>query len=928
MTDAASVKAFIDKWERNTVNERGSAAEHFVDLCRLLGFPTPNESDPEVYRFEKPLTKLGGGGGFADVWHKDRFAWEYKGKGKNLQAAYQQLSLYAGDLGNPPVLVVCDIARYEVYISFTGFKTRVEKFTNADLANQSTRKLLYTIFTDPDQLKPVAPPDSVTKRAAERFADVARFLEKRGFAPAEIAHFFMKVLFSLFVEDIKILPRELLTQSLKDSIFNPAEFPERAKALFQVMRTGGYIPGNPKIPRFNGWLFDDDTVLPLNADEVQFLADAARLDWSQIEPTIFGTLFERSLDPGKRSQLGAHYTSREDILLIVEPVVMTPLRRDWEQTRTAVEALRAQMETATGATRQRLRSQAETAIFDFMERLSKVKVLDPACGSGNFLYVALLQMKELEYEVVSYAIDAELTAPEYVVTPMQFYGLEKNLFAAELAQVVVWIGYLQWRHTKGLSDYQEPILQTLENNIKGGDAILGVDQQGNLIEPEWPAVDFIIGNPPFLGSKKLRGELGDVYFDGLRQLYAERVPGGMDLVMYWFERAREQLIDGRVRRVGLLSTNSIRQQRNRVVLQRIKESGDLFLAWSDRPWILDGAAVRVSMVGFDDGSESIRLLDGVHVQQINADLTASLDTASVQRLDENTDIAFMGNIKVGPFDLSRVQAAEMLAQSNPSGRLNSDVIRPLANGEDITDAPRDEWIIDFGPSMPEEEAKLYEAPYAYVEQHVKPERLKNNRASYRRLWWIHGEPRPAMWRALSDKQRYAVTVLVAKHRLFAWLPVNVSPAARLIVFAREDDYFFGVLHSRGHELWAIRMGGRHGVGNDTTYNISTCFLTYPFPWPPGKEPIGDPRVEAIAEAARALVAYRDAWLAAAPSKEATLTNLYNKRPLELDQAHRKLDEAVFAAYGWPVDLSNEEILSRLLALNLERAAAGGGAEGE
>ena len=272
-------------------------------------------------------------------------------------------------------------------------------------------------------------------------------------------------------------------------------------------------------------------------------------------------------------------------------------------------------------------------------------------------------------------------------------------------------------------------------------------------------------------------------------------------------------------------------------------------------------------------------------------------------------------------------AQEMLAAPlNPNGRPNSDVVRPWVNGMDITRRPRGMWIIDFGVDMPEEQSALYEQPYQYVRQHVLPTRRKNKRASYRERWWIHMEPRPAMREAIASLDRYVATPRVAKHRLFVWVPARTLPDSRLYVFAREDDYFFGVLHSRVHEVWALATSSRHGDGSEggrPTYNNTTCFETFPLPWPPGQEPVDDPRVEAIAAAARELVALRERWLDPAGASERelkrrTLTNLYNARPTWLDLAHRRLDAAVLAAYGWPADLGGEALLERLLALNLAR----------
>jgi hypothetical protein len=923
---AAAAAAFVEKWERNRLNENAAAKEHFGDLCRLLGQPTPNEADPlgTFYRFEKPLTKVGGRAGFADVWHQDRFAWEYKSKGKypDLMAAYRQLLLYKEDLDNPPILAACDIANYEVHIAFTGYKTRVERFTNDQIRTLRVRDLLHLILTDPEQLRPAERAETVTEEAAARFATVAQFLERRGFHPSRIAPFFMKLVFAFFAEDMRLLPGDLMTKHLEASIFNPAEFPARMRALFQTMHTGGYF-GLAKVPRFNGGLFADDDVLPLTVDEIQYLAAAAKLDWREVEPSIFGTLFERSLDPQKRGQIGAHYTSERDIQLIVEPVLMAPLRREWAEVKAAAEALRPVWEASNGAARQRLQNRMEGPLFDFLDRLAQVRVLDPAAGSGNFLYVALKALKDLEKEVLIYATGVGLTQPELAVSPAQLYGIEKNPFAAELAQVAIWIGYLQWKHANGLPDLHEPILQTLDT-IQCRDAVLDFDAQGQPIEPTWPAADVIVGNPPFLGGKRLRMELGDKYVDDMFVPYNGRVPREADLVCYWFERSRTLIEQGRVRRVGLLATNSIRQQQNRHVLSQIKSTGEIFMAWSDRPWILDGAAVRVSIIGFDMGEEPSCTLNGLPTQAINPDLTGDLNLTGARRLYENFNIAYMGDTLLGPFDIDNDTAQNMLAvRGNLNGRHNRDVVRPWYNGLDITRRPRNMWVIDFGVDMPEEEAALYEAPFEYVRRLVKPIRDTARYEKERKYWWIHRRPAPDMRSALNGLSRYIATVIVAKHRLFSWVPVSVLADHRLFVFARDDDYCFGVLHSKLHETWSLKTGST--LEDRPSYSSITCFETFPFPWPPGHEPHDDPRVTSIATAARDLVTVRDAWLAGSGDpdlllEKRTLTTLYNIRPDWLDEAHWQLDTAVLDAYGWPHDLSDEEILARLLALNLERAA--------
>ena len=918
-----SPKQFAEKWAAVSANERAVAQAHFLDLCTLLGIPAPydNPAMQAEYRFEQPLAKSGGGAGLADVWHAGKFVWEYKTKGRSLDDAYRQLLLYKGDLGNPPVLVVCDIERYVLRVEYTGTPTRTFAFTNADLENATTRELLRDALTHPERLKPADTTVSITQEAAQKLVQVARLLEQR-YPPEQVAHFFMKLLFALFAEDIYLLPDTLLSDNLRAAIQQPATIQARLRGLFHAMDTGG-IFGASLLPRFNGSLFADDLVLDLHADELQLLADAAKLDWSAVEPSIFGTLFERALDPAKRSQLGAHYTSEADIRLIVEPVLMQPLRREWAQVQADVQEL-----LASRARRDRL--QAEVLIEEFMQRLAALRVLDPACGSGNFLYVALKQLKDLEQEVGNVAEGLGLARPPLGVEPTHFYGIEKNPFAAELAQVVLWIGYWQWRRTNGYWDAPEPILQPLTTIVQR-DAILHIAEDDTPTAPDWPPADVIIGNPPFLGGKFLRRELDDTYVSTLFQVYDGRVPHEADLVCYWFEQARAQMKAGNVQRVGLLATNSIRGGANREVLKRIKQDGDIFMAWSDRPWLLEGAAVRVSMVGFDDGTEQERTLDGQPVQAINADLTDTIDITSAARLAENANLSFMGDTKQGAFDIDNETAQMMLNTQNVSGKSNADVIVPWINGLDITRRPRNMWIIDFGLDITEAEAQQYELPYTYIQMHVKPKREQNYRSWYRDEWWIHYAPRPEMRATIQPLSRFIVTPTLSKHRLFVWVYHPTLPDHQLIATAREDDYFFGVLHSRIHEIWALRMGT--SLGPTPRYTPTTCFETFPFPYPPGQEPADDPHVAAIGAAAAALNEWREAWLNPPdlPPKELakrTLTNLYNARPDDLTARHATLDAAVAAAYGWEWPLSDEEILTRLLALNTARAGVGrGGHEG-
>ena len=926
---------FIERWKASKLSERAAAQSHFNDLCEVLGQPHPAATDPtgDTFTFEKHVSKLKGGEGVADVWKRGHFAWEYKRKHKDLAAAYAQLADYREDLENPPLLVVCDQERFEVHTNFTDTKKQIYSFRLDDLLSPAPTancalpplEVLRALFTEPELLRPERAAARVTEQAAAEFSSLAKSLRDRGTDPERAAHFLMRLLFCLFADSIGLLPDHLFRQMIQQDRSTAQSFTRKLRQLFGAMSTEGNSFGVYDIAWFNGGLFADDEVFDLTSADMAALRKAAALDWSNVEPSIFGTLFERSLDPDKRSQLGAHYTSAEDILLIVEPVVMAPLRARWQQVKAEATALAEAAEKAKGTAYNKLRDKMQETLYAWVQELSRVRVLDPACGSGNFLYLALKRMLDLWQEVRLFAAHHGLPTvlPEQV-HPSQLYGLETNVYAHQLASVVVWIGYLQWLQEHGMGVPTGPILRVLDN-IQHRDAILARDSEGKPVEPEWPQADCIIGNPPFLGDKKMRSELGDAYVDDLRKLYEGRVPGGADLVTYWFERARAQIATGKAKRAGLLATQGIRGGANRTVLERILESGGIFMAWSDRDWILEGANVRVSMIGFDDGSQSERKLDGRLVQKINANLTSEADTTLALALAENSGICFVGPSPHGSFDIDDMTARRMLISPlNVNGRPNSDVVRPVASAVDLVRRSRNVWTIDFGTSRTEEQAAQYEIPFEYVKAKVYPERKDNHRESYREKWWIYAEARPGMRDALASLARYIATPRVAKHRLFVWQAPRVLCNDGTIVFAREDDYFFGVLHSRVHEVWALHMGT--ALEDRPRYTPTSTFETFPSPWPPGHEPKNNPLVEAIAAAARELVEKRDAWLNPpdAPPEELskrTLTNLYNARPTWLAELHRKLDEAVFAAYGWPATLTDAELLDRLLALNHTRAAA-------
>jgi hypothetical protein len=1158
---------FITKWGHGgpacDLNERQGAQPHFIDLCQLLGVPLPGSSGD--YIFEQDTLVLGEARGYADVFYRDHFAWENKAPGKNLDTALKQLLTYSLALSNPPLLVVCDRLSIRIHTQFTGHPSEVYTVLLQELDQPEKQALLRRLWLDTESFRPKKTSRDITEAAAKSFATLADGLRRRklGSDPNlvhdDIAHFLTQCLFCFFAEDVGLLPERMFEGLVNNKNLTSDKLAQGLTNLFTVMRDGG-LYGNDEIPRFNGGLFKRVMVPALSIMEVTELRNAAALNWSAIDVSIFGTLFERGLDPAKRSQLGAHYTDPATILRIVEPVLSRPLMQKWELLAQEIRGLMAKSTNKKSAAiklpgqRKKQASagdknyqQAHRLFIEWLDFLRDYRLLDPACGSGNFLFLGLKALKDIEHkshlDAASLGLDREA---DLVTGPHNVLGIELNEYAAELARVTVWIGELQWRMAHGYEFKTNPVLEPLDH-IECRDALLtfsmpepgqtnrsrsepgaravrtpephtlrflksaptsapptplngegmqaaesheALAEMGGLSDVEesmgsdhdfakrnscsdpihsgaertpigsdpvsagsikapvqateapWPKANVVIGNPPFLGGSKKRRELGDYYFKALDSVFAGRVPGGADLVCYWFDKARLAIERDGLQAAGLVSTNSIRGGSNRKVLDAISHGTRIFEAWSDEGWVNDGAAVRVSLIcfGHADGAR----LDGVDVNQIHADLTpgssngATADLTAARRLPETESACFMGASKKAPFDIDGATARSWLSQPNPHGKSNADVLRPLCNGIDLTRRWGDRWIVDFGTRLTEEEAMLFEAPYAYVTVAVKPIALNNSDKQVAKNWWRHARPRVDMRAALAPLTRYIITAAVAKHRTFIWMHSAVLPDQATLATARADDTTFGILHSRFHELWSLRMCTWLGVGNDPRYTPTTCFETFPFPvgltpadtghqrietlpdgavipgnW--GQSPISPQTMPAsghatlesdpdfpgaagcyeqnnplalveqaqaaiktivftapgstrnaavrdsaiqIAIAAKKLNDLRENWLnppewthkvpevtplgmdkSPYPDRiepkpglseqnlkalqKRTLTNLYNAQPAWLAMAHQQLDQAVAAAYGW-TDYSpampDDEILKRLLALNLARSA--------
>ncbi len=1001
-TDSAA-SAFKAKWSAGgaayDLNERQGAQTYFLDLCELLGVPAPGSQ--EGYVFEKQTLALGQQRGFADVFYKNRFAWENKAPGKSLDAALKQLLNYSLALDNPPLLVVCDRLEIRIHTQFNGHPSVTHVVKLADITSPVHQQLLRRVWLDPESFKPAVTNRDITEKAAKSFATLADNLRKRGPQAApereayaeQVAHFLTQTLFCFFAEDVGLLPGRMFERLVGNRHLNSQQLTDGMQSLFTTMRTGGLF-GADFIPWFNGGLFKTVHVPKLEILDITELRNAANLNWSAIDVSIFGTLFERGLDPTKRSQLGAHYTDPATIERIITPVIRRPLLQKWELISQSIQALLAKSTKRGDAAYQK----AYRQYIEFLQSLADFKILDPACGSGNFLFLGLKALKDIEHTIITQAELLGLERPvDLCTSPANMLGIELNEYAAELARVTVWIGELQWRLEHGYPFKDNPVLEPLDC-IEHRDALVTRVQAANpvsaeaaevpqYVEAEWPKVSVVIGNPPFLGGSKKRGELGDAYFEALKTVFKNRVPGFGDLVCYWFSKALKAIEFNGLGAAGFVATNSIRGGANRKVLDAICERSHIFEAWSDETWVNDGAAVRVSLICF--GHDSTATLNGHSVSAIHADLTAGnasgesgSDLTTARQIAESQGSCFMGASKKAPFDIDGAVARPWLAQPNPHSKSNALVVRPVCNGIDLTRRWGDRWIVDFGTEMHESDASLFEAPFAYVLNAVKPIASKNRDKNVAKNWWRHARPRIDMRTALAPLPRYIITAAVAKHRTFIWMHSAVLPDQATLATARADDTTFGILHSRFHELWSLRMGT--SLEDRPRYTPTTCFETFPFPAaltpadtahqrtealadgaaiPADLQPATRSAATAIAQAAKRLDDLRQAWLnppewtqrvpevvplgmAASPYpdrilprhnlseadaaalQKRTLTNLYNLRQAGhaqwLQHAHQQLDAAVAAAYGWTdytSAMADEEILQRLLALNLQRAAA-------
>jgi hypothetical protein len=1026
-------KAFIARWAAASASERANSQPFLCELCDMLGVARPEPTQETGYALEYEVTEHHPDGsttkGRIDLYKRGCFVLE----SKQFQAALaeaSQLELAAQEAGvisrkkssqpvrgtgawddamvkargqaeryvralpasepNPPFLLVVDVGHsLEVFADFTQagkaylpfpdprtFRIRLEH-----LADEKVRERLRLIWTHPAALDPALQSADVTREISAHLAELAKSLEQAGHRPRLVADFLTRCLFCMFAEDVGLLPERSFTNLLNSLPTDGSGFPEVVEQLFREMNSGTgkgiSIVLRKKLLQFNGGLFADFTVLPVNGLQLGLLKEATKQNWSRVEPAIFGTLLERALNPAERHKLGAHYTPRAYVERLVLPTVVEPLRAEWESVRAAAFTL---------ARAGNLKN-ARDEVNAFHEKLCRVTVLDPACGCGNFLYVSLEHLKRLEGEVLDVAAQFgesfKLELETHSVDPHQFLGLEINPRAAAITELVLWIGYLQWHfRTRGQTMPAEPVLKKFKN-IECRDAVLAYDGEPepardeagspitvwdrksfkvdmltgrdvpdetkraplltykNSRPAEWPAADYIVGNPPFLGKGKLREATGDGYAETLRGTYPA-VPESADFVMYWWHKAAELVRAGKAKRFGLITTNSLRQTFARRVVQAQLEASprlSLVFAIPDHPWVdtSEGAAVRIAMTVGEAGEHLGDLLEvrderpqedgasqiaiSTRRGQIQPDISLGANISEARLLKANEGLSSNGSMLGGrgflvPPD-SQIQGPER-------------IIRPIINGNDLLKEARGFRVIDFYGLSLDEARTLAPQAFQQILTQVKPERDANRRGSRRERWWLFSEVMPQMRRMVARLPRYIVTAETSKHRIFAFADGQTLPEHRLVVIGSADALTLGVLSSRVHVVYALATGGT--LEDRPVYNKSRCFDTFPFP---ACDAAAQERIRKIAEE---LDAHRKRVQSQNPGL--TLTGMYNvleklranealnakEKQIHdaglvsvLRQLHDDLDAAVFTAYGWPPTLTDAEILERLVALNAERA---------
>lgn len=945
----ADIDAFIERWGAADGTESANFHIFITELCALLDLPRPDpaakENEDNEYVFERRVQIQSPSGdvrnGFIDLYRRGSFVCEAKQSGIELDTggwdrammrAHKQADNYVRALPieetRPPFILVVDVGRnIDVYAEFsrtggtyTAFPDpRSHRIRLEDLHDEAVRERLRGIWLDPLELDPSKHAARVTRDISDKLARLAKSLEARGHDPQMVGGFLMRSLFTMFAEDVGLLPNNAFQTLLEEMKGNLSNLPSMMEHLWESMNTGGFSPYlKKKVLHFNGGLFASVDALLLERDEHKLLLDAAKADWRYVEPAIFGTLLERALNPRERHKLGAHYTPRAYVERLVMPTIIDPLRYEWENAKAAALAF----EDAGK------RPKAIEALQNFQKQLTETRVLDPACGSGNFLYVAMEHMKRLEGEVLQLLDDLGesqtlLEMEGSTVDPHQFLGIEINPRAASVAEMVLWIGYLQWHfRTHGSIHPPEPVLRDFKN-IEHRDALLDYDSKDILVDeagkpitrwdgitmkrspitgediPDesaqveqyvyvnprkavWPEAEYIIGNPPFIGKSSMRFALGDGYVEAIRDVY--KLPDSADFVMYWWEIAAGLVRDNKVQQFGLITTNSIRQIFNRRIVEKhLISKTPIYITFAipDHPWVdsADGAAVRIAMTvvsrilspgtiatvqseqSHKDSEIEVTLT--TQTGRIFANLKIGADIAGSEVLQANQDITSMGVMLAGSGFIVTKEQARSLGLGTVPGL--EKYIRDYRNGRDLVGVSRMVKVLDFSGFSSEELRDSFPQSYQWIVEHVKPDRDSKRDKAFRERWWLFGRVRPALREMTAELPRYIATGETAKHRIFQFLDTSILPDHMIVAFGLQNADSLGILSSRLHIAWALAAGGT--LEDRPRYNKSVCFETFPFP-----ELTSDQEKE-IGALAEQIDAHRKRQQA--QHEKLTLTNMYN-----------------------------------------------------
>ncbi|PAX54169.1 DNA methyltransferase [Brunnivagina elsteri] len=872
-----TLSKFVNFCLSHIKGEERKEAQTFLDrFFRAFGHEGALEAGASYEEAIKKSSKKGKTG-FADLVWKPRVLIEMKKRGEDLSKHYSQAFDYWTRLvpNRPKYVILCNFDEFWIYdfdiqldtpvdiVELTKLPERAGAFGFMELGNRTP------VFHN-NQVE-------VTERAARRMGELLLGLEKRGIAKLTAQRFILQCVLAMFAEDRQLLPRDMFISCVQDCLSGGNSY-DILGGLFREMNQPGITPAGryQGVDFFNGGLFSLIHPIELTPEELKFLDVTAREDWNKVRPAIFGSLFEGTVDKKERHAKGIHYTSEADIMKIVRPTISRYWEERIEDAGTIGELSSLQLE------------------------LQSYRVLDPACGSGNFLYIAYQELKRIEQLLLDKISQRRRGANEQIqmsfVTPQQFFGMDTNPFAVELARVTLMIGRKIAIDNLNLTEAALP-LDTLDNNIVCQDALFC----------EWVKANAIIGNPPFLGGKHMRLNLGDEYIDRVFQRFPN-VKDSVDFCAYWFRLAHDNIDEKG--RVGLVATNSISQGKSRVAaLDYVAQNGGyIHEAISTQVWSGE-AKVHVSLVNWCKENPDKYYLDHNPVSIINSSLQASIDVSQAVRLKANLNKCFQGVIPVGEGFIVTEKQVKSWVKTDIK---NQEVLKLFSMGANLAQNPQgkpERWIIDFN-EMDIEDASSYKLPFEHIKAFVKPVRDNNRRDITRMNWWKYGEKRPAMRNTIAPLSHYFTVPRVSKWAIFIPAPLEWLPGDKSVVVASDDFYVFGILTSDVHRTWMHAQ--KSTLEDRTAYTHNTCFETFPFP-----QILDTKLVDKIREKAKELHQYRSEQM---ETKQWGITALYNaffhEPSSKLYKLHAELDKLAMRAYGFK---ESDDILEKLLELNLELA---------